>query len=233
MTKHRKPRFAWDDLAVQILRAGYPDMPTAQIAADLRLAVSQVHAKAAQLGLKKSAAFMASQSSGRIQRANTDPRMTATRFAKGMTPWNKGTSYVAGGRSRETQFKPGSKPHTTVPVGSYRVTNCKGVRYLEQKVNDLPGNNCVRWKGVHRLVWEAHHGPVPPGHLVVFKSQDLRSVVLEEITIDKLELRSRHDHAMRNHPRNIDPALGQLVQLKGAITRQVNRLAKEHKEQRA
>lgn len=233
MAKHRNRRFVWDDLAVQILRAGYPDMPTAQIAADLKLAASQVYAKASELGLKKSAAFLASQHSGRIQRANTDPRMTATRFAKGMTPWNKGTSYKAGGRSGETQFRPGNKPHTWQPVGSYRVTDCKGVRYLEQKVNDLPGNSCVRWKGVHRLVWEAHNGPVPPGHIVVFKDQALRSVVLEEITIDKLELRSRHDHAMRAHPRNIDPELGKLVQLKGAITRQVNRLAKEHKEQHA
>jgi hypothetical protein len=25
------------------------------------------------------------------------------------------------------------------------------------------------WVAVHRLVWEQAHGPVPPGHIVVFR----------------------------------------------------------------
>jgi len=57
--------------------------------------------------------------------------------------------------------------------------------------------------------------------------------VLEEITLDRLELISRAEHARRNNPMSRDPEYARLVQLKGAITRQVNRIAREHKERNA
>lgn len=82
---------------------------------------------------------------------------------------------------------------------------------------------------MHRLVWEAANGPVPAGHIVVFKP-GMRTVVLEEITLDRVELITRAENARRNHPRSRDPELGRLVQLKGAITRQVNRIAREAQE---
>jgi hypothetical protein len=93
-------------------------------------------------------------------------------------------------------------------------------------MTETPGPNHHRWVPVARLVWEAAHGPVPPGHIVVFKSPALRTVVLEQITLDKLDCITRAEHARRNHPRNKHPELGRLIQLKGAITRQVNRIAK-------
>jgi hypothetical protein len=51
-----------------------------------------------------------------------------------------------------------------------------------------------------------------------------------DITADKLECISRAQHAHRNHPRNKSPELAKLAQLKGAITRQVNRINREHEE---
>ncbi|WP_237736750.1 hypothetical protein [Delftia acidovorans] len=47
------------------------------------------------------------------------------------------------------------------------------------------------------------------------------------ITADRLECISRAENARRNHPARKSPELAKLVQLKGAITRQVNRIAKE------
>jgi hypothetical protein len=38
---------------------------------------------------------------------------------------------------------------------------------------------------------------------------------------------TRAQHARRNHPNTRSPELGRLYQLKGQITRQVNRLQKE------
>jgi hypothetical protein len=86
-----------------------------------------------------------------------------------------------------------------------------------------------RWKAVHRLVWEAANGPIPAGHIVVFKP-GTKTVAEAEITADKLECITRTENLRRNHPRNKSPELGRLVQLKGAITRQVNRIAREHAE---
>jgi hypothetical protein len=46
------------------------------------------------------------------------------------------------------------------PIGTLRVTKDG---YIERKVNDdLPLRK--RWQAVHRLEWEAIHGPVPTGH---------------------------------------------------------------------
>ncbi|MNT70582.1 hypothetical protein D3C72_2089870 [compost metagenome] len=102
-----------------------------------------------------------------------------------------------------------------------------------RKVTDDP--NLVparRWEAVHRLVWEAAHGPIPPGHAVAFLP-GRRTTDAALITLDALELVTRGDLARRNHPRTRSPELAKLVQLKSAITRQVNRIAREAKEQQS
>ncbi len=220
-----KPRRYWTDAELEQLRTLYPDF-TGQIVADrLGRDVRAVYQKARALGLNKSAAFLASDLSGRMQRGRTDPRLVATQIKPGTTPWNKGTHYVAGGRSAETRFKPGNHPHTWRPIGSFRIS--KG-GYLQRKETDT-GYPPRDWVSVHRSVWEAAHGPIPPKHLVVFRP-GMRTNVLEEITVDRLECISMAENAQRNHPRSRNPELARLVQLKGAITRQVNRIAKESKQ---
>jgi hypothetical protein len=109
-----------------------------------------------------------------------------------------------------------------VPVGTLRIN---GDGYLDRKVTDVgPSRHC--WVAVHRLVWIAAHGPIPSGHVVTFKP-GRHSTELISITADGLECISRGTLAQRNHPRSKSPELARLVQLKGAITRQVNRIHKE------
>lgn len=88
----------------------------------------------------------------------------------------------------------------------------------------------MRWHGVHRLVWAEAHGPIPHGNLVVFKPGQ-KTTELDRITVDKLDCITRAQHAQRNHPRSQSPEMGRLAQLKGAISRQVNRIAREHRAQ--
>jgi hypothetical protein len=123
----------------------------------------------------------------------------------------------------QTQFKDGSRPHTWVPVGSYRIN---GDGYLDRKVNDLPGPNTVRWKPVHRLVWSDAHGPVPEGCTVVFKP-GRRTTVLELITVDAVECITRAELMARNSIHNLPPALVEIHQLRGTLKRAINRKAKE------
>jgi hypothetical protein len=149
--------------------------------------------------------------------------MVASQFKPGLTPWNKGQPYDSGGRSHETRFKPGAKPHTTLPLGSLRI-NKDG--HLQRKVSEARGNNSQRWRGVAELVWVAANGPLPAGHIVIFRP-GMRSAVLQDITLDRIECISKAENARRNHPRNKHPELARLVQLKGAITRQVNRINRE------
>ncbi len=223
MTKSRNINSAkhrWTDAEVLLLRQLYPDVPAADVAALLGLPVGPVYQAAARHGLKKSAAFYASDKSARIRHANQNPNMIASRFQPGIVPWNKGTKGLQLG-GVQTQFKPGSKPRNWLPVGSYRIT---ADGYLERKINDLPGNNSVRWHSVSRLVWAAVNGPVPKGHVIAFRP-GCKTTKLEDITIDRLECISRGERARRNHPRSRSPELGRLVQLRGAITRQINKLS--------
>ena len=202
----------------------YPHVPAADVAALLGRPLQAVYQAAARYGLTKTPEFLASDMASRIQRGKQNPAMIANRFAQGATPWNKGKQWDSGGRSHTTRFKPGNPPHTTLPVGSLRIN---GDNQLERKVGTASGPNHKRWKSMHRLVWEAAHGPTPPGHICIFKP-GCKTTVLADITADKCECISRATNAMRNHPRNKHPELGRLVQLKGAITRQVNRLIKDH-----
>lgn len=224
-------RRQWTDAELQLLRQEYADASTAALATKLVRPVAGVYAKAAQMGLAKSAAFLRSVQSGRIMRGRKDPRMTATQFAPGQTPWNKGVPGSTGlhENCRRNQFKPGSIPHTTLPVGSYRI-NKDG--HLQRKIGTAKGSNSMRWRGVAELVWIEANGPLPPGHIVVFRP-GMKTAVLEEITIERVECISKAENARRNHPRNKHPELARLVQLKGAITRQVNRIRKQQQESHA
>lgn len=224
----------WTPAQIAKLRKLYPDLKAETVAREIGRSVGSVHRKAALLGIGKSEAFKASFASGRINAARNDQRMLATRFKPGLTPWNKGVKgYQPGGRSAETRFKPGQKPHTTAPIGAYRVNVTKGIPRLEQKLNDKPGPNHVRWIPVSRIVWEQHYGPIKPKYIVVFADSKQATTVLEEITVDKLICITRAEHARRNSMYSKDHELGRLSQLKGAITRQINRITKEHKEKQA
>lgn len=224
MTRH-----TWTPEQTALLASLYPHTPGPDIAAMLGIPLGAVYNKAWAMGLKKTRKTIADMA----RKALLDPAHPArkSQFPRGIVPWNKGVSFDSGGRSHETRFKPGGKPHTTLPVGSYRLITCHqtGRKVLEQKFREALGNSIKRWAPVSRLVWEAAHGAVPQGHIVVFKP-GMFTNVLEYITLDKLECISRAEHARRNHPRSKNPELGKLVQLKGVITRQVNRITREHAE---
>lgn len=221
-----KPRHKWTPQELATLRELYPTTRTADIAAILGIDLELIYRRANMLHLRKNPEFSARDKSGRIFKGGKLGQ--ATQFAPGQKPWNAGRKgWQAGGRSAETQFHTGALPPTTMPVGAYRVITTKGGKqFLERKVRQVPGASHKRWTPVSRLVWEAEHGPVPHGSIVVFKPGQ-RTLVLEEITLDRLELITRAQHARRNHPNTRSPELGRLYQLKGQITRQVNRLQKE------
>jgi len=222
----RPPRRFWTETEMQMLRLHYAHSRTEDLARVLKRSGGAVYEKANTMGLRKSAAFLASEASGRSRRQS--PKAIASRFKPGHTTWNKGMKGLQYAGSQATQFKRGQRSHTWQPLGSYRI--CMG--NLERKVNDLPGPNNVRWHPVHRIVWEAANGSVPAGCICVFKP-GRHTQVLNEITLDRIEVITRAENAQRNHPRTRHPELGRLVQLKGAITRQVNRIAREAREQQS
>lgn len=217
------PRRAWTELDNQMLCEFYADTLTEDLAKALNRPLGSVHQHAAKLGLRKNVEWVAQRARAAMQDPNHGGR--AHLIKPGSVPPNKGLRRPgwSPGRMAETQFAKGSKPHTWVPVGSLRIN---GDGYLDRKVNDLPGNTCVRWHPVHRLVWEAANGPVPDGQVVVFK-KGRHTTIEAEITLDAVECITRRELMARNTVHNLPKELVQVVQLRGAINRQINRRAKE------
>ncbi len=224
-------RQPWSDEDVERLKREYADAHTPALARALGRPVYSVYNKAYGLDLKKSEAYLASPLAGRTD----GKRGAGSHFKSGHETWNKGTRGISGNHpnTQRTQFKKGemhgAAQHNYVPIGSERISKDG---YLERKVNDDHPVPVRRWVAVHRLVWESANGPIPGGHVVCFRP-GRKTADAEKITVDGLELVSRAELARRNHPVTRSPELAKLVQLKGAITRQINRIAREAKEKQS
>lgn len=210
-------RHDWSSTDLDLLKKLYPITRTERLARMLNLTVAKVYAKANVLGIKKSAEYLASEHSGRLRAGQGG----ATRFKPGHVTWNKGMKGLEIG-GKETRFKKGHRGGRAVevykPIGSERISKDG---YLQRKINDdMPLQK--RWRGVHIIVWEEANGPLPAGHAVTFKDGNKKN-----ITPNNLELVSRADLMKRNTYHNYGPEIAQLVQLKGAITRQINKRERE------
>lgn len=217
-------RHIWSGPLTDLLIELYPHLPTEWLAHSFKLTERQIYQKANHIGLKKSEAYLASEFAGRLRREK--PRGLSTQFRKGQTPWNKGTHYVAGGRSADTRFKPGDRHGVAVklykPIGSERISKDG---YLERKINDdLPLQK--RWRAVHLIEWEAINGPLPAGHAIAFKDGDKTNRAP-----DNLELITRAELMRRNTYHQYPKEIARVIQLRGAITRQINKRERKSHEQ--
>jgi hypothetical protein len=220
-------RVPWMPEEDEILRRAFPHNRTSKVARVLRRSESSVHQRARKLGLKKAPAYLASPEACRLRRG--DEAGKAYRFPKGHVPANKGLRRPGwhAGRMRETQFKKGAMhgaaQHNYVPIGTLRVKD--GV--LARKVTDDPSMYPARrWVPVHRTVWEAAHGPVPAGHVVRFRD-GMKTLIEDEITVDRLELVTFAENMRRNTVHRYPKEIVQLVQLRGALNRKINRRSKQ------
>lgn len=214
-------RRLWTAEELLCLRIAYPEYPTEAIARHLSRPLRAVYAKARDCGLHKSPAYLASAASGRLTPVSAAG--VNHRFKPGQKPWNAGRKgWTAGGRSAETRFRPGALNGRAAqlyqPIGAYRI-NSDGI--LDRKVRD-DGLPQYRWVGMHRLVWEAVHGPIPRGHAVVFRP-GRRTTDPASITLDALELVTRAEIMRRNTLHRYPKELARLIQLRGALMRQINR----------
>jgi len=196
----------WTTAEVSRLAVMYPDTPMTQLQEALGRPKSAIYGKAKELGLKRSAEFLASEHSGRLRSSNNPG--VATRFQKGHGTWNKGKPFAAGGRSAETQFASGRQPHNHVPLGT-EVMATDG--YLKIKVAEPNA-----WEWTHRRNWVAIHGPIPMGLLLVFKDGDHNNC-----NVENLELITRGELMRRNtihrYPEELKTTIRQLGKLKRAI----------------
>lgn len=213
VTRGRRRRY-WTPEEDGLLRTRYAREFTKAIAADLGRPTRSVYQRAAALGLRKDPDWVAENCRGLDPESGRDHR-----FRKGQAPPNKGVKgWDAGGRSVETRFKPGARPHTWVPVGT-EVTDRDGYRKRKIRDDAPTGMSRFNWQFVHILIWEAANGPVPKGHAVVFVNGDKADLRLEN-----LELVSRRELMRRNTLHRYPKPLVDTIRAKGVLTRKINQL---------
>lgn len=219
MTKSRNilsPAHRWTDSETDLLKRDYADEPTIKIAQALGVDLHVVYGKAKKLGLRKSAAYLSSPEAHRLRSGNTAG--ASTRFKTGQTPWNKDRRGINYPGQVATQFKAGERRGRALdlyqPVGHERISKDG---YLERKINDdFPLQK--RWRAVHLVLWEYANGPLPGSHALVFKDGDKRN-----ISLANLELVTRAELMRRNSVHNHGPEIAQLVQLRSAVNRMINK----------
>ena len=212
MARDYRKRMVWTADKIAILREFYPGQRTSEVAALIGCAINSVHAKAAQLGIKKTREAIARNA--REAMANPNHPAHRSRFVKGSAPWNKDLRYQAGGRSVQTQFKAGRVPINWMPIGSERI---RSDGYRERKLTDT-GISRRDFVLIHHIVWKEAGRAIPTGHTLVFKDGNKTNFAL-----DNLELISRAELMRRNSVHNLGPEVFAAKQLLGAITRQINK----------
>lgn len=226
--KDNPVRQRWTERELQLLRDLYPHQHTDLVAAAVGRCAHACYRKASSMGLRKTRECIA-----RVARERTctpDHGSLPHRFQPGHATWNKGRPGSTGlhPNTAANHYKPGAlngrAAQLELPVGALRISS-EGV--LERKIGTESGSPSRRWRGVHRLVWEAAHGPVPAGHVVAFKP-GCKTVQLEEITLDRLELITRAENMRRNsYHHNLPPELARVVQLRGVLSRAINQRTKK------
>lgn len=189
---------AWSAAEDDFLRAHYPEMKTADVAAAMGRSKASIAQRANVLGLRKSDAYKAALS---------------TVFKPGHAAWNKGQKGLyCGGKA--TQFKPGNTPHTHRPVGTVSVREGHGgktgLRYAWIKIAE-PN----RWQEYHRYQWEQVNGPIPNGHILKCRTADTLNCAPEN-----WELITRAEHASRKrwpHWQHIPEPIKECIRLRWQI----------------
>lgn len=208
----------WTPAEIRTVKRRYAHEPTADIARDLGRTVTTVYQRAGKLGLRKTAKYLASPAAHRLDGV----KGMGSRFQPGLTPWNKGTHWTAGGRSKLTRFKKGNRslrwPVEDYPIGALRINTDGG---LDIKVRE----GLLAWDSMARYVWTSERGPIPPGMVVRYHNGDQY-----DTRIENLELVTRAEHLRRNWHDRYPKSIKQMVQLRGALQRQINKRERKHEQ---
>lgn len=213
--RFRAGRRLWSRKDDKLLRALYPDTPNPAIAARLRRTVEAIYGRAGTLGLYKSEAYLAGPHACRLRRG--DHVGAPYRFPKGHVPANKGLRRPGWGpgRMKETQFKKGQPSINTMPLWSTRLVD----GYVYRKVSEIRHVSWTKnWIPEHYRIWIAANGAIPKGHALRFCNGNRL-----DIRLDNLELITRRQLMARNTVHNLPKPLASVVQLLGALNRQIRK----------
>ena len=192
------------------IRERYPHENSKVIAQDLNISLSKVYNIAFDLGIKKTPEYLKSMAII----SNLSERGKEHQYKKGDTPHNKGVPMSSDvyERVKPTMFKKGDKPHNTQPVGTIHFrTDKAGRTYAYIKIKDKD------WRLMHRVVWEQHNGPIPPGHVIRFKDGNTMNW-----DINNLEMFHQSGTMELNTIQRFPAELQEVIKLKSKLKNKIN-----------
>lgn len=207
-----RPRTPWKAWQVRELCRLYPHTTARKITFRVKKSVSSIYQKARALGLYRDPTQVQDINRMLGRHMAAQEKAIRNRFPKGHVPANKGRKGISYPGTVATQFKKGHKPQTWVPVGTEVIRD----GYLTRKVSDKGNPSRRDWKAVHIIVWEKRRGLVPPNHVVIFRDGNK-----ENIRLSNLKLLSRRENMLRNTLHRYPKEVVQVIQLRGAINRQI------------
>ncbi|WFC43194.1 HNH endonuclease [Pseudoxanthomonas sp. SE1] len=226
------PRRRWTADEDETLRINFPHFPAFLVAYVLGRTKFQVYNRAHALRLQKSPDYT-KHPLAHLWNGTEHPNTVANRIKPGNVPANKGKRRPgwAVGRMAETQFKKGRPAHLArnyVPIGTEKYDPKRKV--VVRKITDDPSVFPVmRWRPVHVLVWEAAHGPIPEGHICIFKP-GMKTLDVAQITADRLEVVTLAENMRRNTLHNYPKDIARAIQTRAVLTRAINRTLKEQSQ---
>ena len=117
---------------------------------------------------------------------------------------------------KKSWFKPGSNPANTKHDGAICIRGDKiGNRYQFIRLSE------ANWIPLHRHNWIQLNGAIPKGLKLIFKDGDTLNC-----SMDNLELVTAGELMLRNSYHNYPKPLAMMVQLRGALNRQINKQSK-------
>lgn len=136
------------------------------------IASGRSHKEISEMMIKKfqDEYFTVDKTKGALNRYKINTGRTGF-FQKGQVSWNKGKK---GKRySKKTEFKKGNIPPNQVDVGT-EVTDTDGYHKIKTA-------NPRTWEYKHKILWEKHHGKIPPGFAVIFLDGNKNNIVIENL----------------------------------------------------
>lgn len=209
----------WTAAEDRTLRKHYPHKATADVVKLLPGRTERtVYQRAGTLGLHKTPAYLASPAACRLRR---DSSIGAPyRFKKGMTPWNLGKRGYMG--ANRTSFRKGNYSarwdREIYCIGALRINTDGG---LDIKVRE----GLRAWEALPRYVWRTERGRLPKGAIVRPINGDPH-----DTRIENLRLATRADLMRENTYHRYPKEIARLIQLRGALQRQINKREGKHEQ---
>lgn len=155
-------------------------------------------------------------------------RVLDSTFKKGQIPANKGKkmSPEQKEKCKHTFFQKGHLPGNTIgevgaiSIRTYGVRNGDSsykIQYIQHEY--------LKWKPLHIHNWENQNGQVPKGFCLWFKDGNQMNAEVEN-----LELITRKENMQRNSIQRYPEEVRQVMQMRGAINRQINKKEKKHEQ---